>query len=422
MSEGDRNENSEHAGEPGGPPTAARHSVRSAAKRTRVAAKLHRNATRSDESEEASPAKPARRKNVVESTVGSAEPAAPHPQQTALERQEAKARRRAWKEAEPARRAKLQEIRAQKQRTLRRRGRIGSKERMRLAWRESGTFSPLPDIGGILRSIDSEREGQPPRALDSYAARILSQHGEDGITYELLKRAGIRSRVCVELGSGHNGGNAGFLVAGLGFRGLFADGDEEYVDIARATFAGLPVAVETCWITRESINGVLTGHDIAGEIDYLGIDLDGVDWWIWEGLSAVSARVVVVEYNPLFGAEEAVVVPYFPGFVRGEFSESDSFVRPKGAFGASLAAFERLARRRGYRLVASAPNSQNAYFVREDLAPETPTISVEAAYRAPTKQRSVLRCEEIAAAGGPTAWARAAGFELVQISDDGVPL
>lgn len=431
MHKHERSEDSGKASELSGEaPAAARYGARSAAKRQRMADKLRSGATRGSKSGQGP-------KDTKKSVGRDGDPqpedvagrdGEPPESKVALreralaERRETQARR-VWKESELARKQQLREVRhAQKKRTLRRRGRLGSKERMRLAWRESGTFERLPDIDGVLRRLDDEHRGQPPRELESYAARILSQHGEDGITYELLKRAGIQTRVCVELGSGHNGGNAGFLVAGLNFSGLLADGDEEYVQIARATFEGHPVSVEACWIRREDVNELLAAHDIAGGIDYLGIDLDGVDWWIWEALTTISPRVVVVEYNPLFGAKEAVAVPYRPGFVRGERDDSNSFVWPKGAFGASLPAFERLARRRGYRLVGSAPNSQNVYFVRNDLALETPTISVEAAYRGPTKRRSVIRAEEIATAGGPTAWARAAGFELVQISEAGVPL
>ena len=49
--------------------------------------------------------------------------------------------------------------------------------------------------------------------------------------------------------------------------------------------------------------------------------------------------------------------------------------------GASLAAFAHLARRKGYRLVAT--ERVNAVFLRSDVAPEIPAIAVAQGFRPP---------------------------------------
>jgi hypothetical protein len=66
-------------------------------------------------------------------------------------------------------------------------------------------------------------------------------------------------------------------------------------------------------VDRESINLILSEQGFTGEIDLLCLDLDGVDYWIWEALTAVSPWVVVVEVNTTqMGA--SVTVPYAPEF------------------------------------------------------------------------------------------------------------
>jgi hypothetical protein len=246
----------------------------------------------------------------------------------------------------------------------------------------------LPDMQAGVARLLSRPEGLP---LDQYADpetdRLTSQHGEDGLTVELVRRVGIEHRRAVEIGCGSNGGNAGVLVAGLGFEALLLDGDEELIAIARDYFAGQPARVESAWITRETVNDLLAGRGFDRDLDYLGIDLDGIDLWVWEALK-VSPRMVICEYNAYLGPDEAVTIPYTPDFVRKARDKSGKFAHPKGYYGASLSAFERLGRRKGYRLVATAPGSENAYFLREDVDGGVPAVSAVQAWRPRTKGKA----------------------------------
>lgn len=71
-------------------------------------------------------------------------------------------------------------------------------------------------------------------------------------------------------------------------------------------------------------------------------------------------RVVVIEYNAAFGPERSVTVPYEPRFERHAKHASGFYC------GASITALERLARRKGYALVACDSAGVNALFVRRD--------------------------------------------------------
>lgn len=96
----------------------------------------------------------------------------------------------------------------------------------------------------------------------------------------------------------------------------------------------------------------------------MSLDLDGVDWWLWRVMDVVSPRVVVLEYQDILGAERAWTVPYDDNFDSSLFPKTDGM--PNFA-GASLAAFVKLGRSKGYRLVGINRLGYNAFFVRNGL-------------------------------------------------------
>jgi hypothetical protein len=107
------------------------------------------------------------------------------------------------------------------------------------------------------------------------------------------------------------------------------------------------------------------------EVDFMSIDIDSFDYWLWKAITVVSPRVLVMEYNALFGRERAVTVPDAPR----------PPVAPKGYGGASLAALEKLNRAKGYGLVLCEDAGINAFFLRDDVAPEVPRLTAAQAFR-----------------------------------------
>lgn len=214
-----------------------------------------------------------------------------------------------------------------------------------------------------------------PFALTARRFQVLSQNEEDGLTLALFRHAGVSNCRFVEIGSGVNGGNSGFFARELGWSGLMVDGSEQRIRRVQATFGPRVLAV-AAWVTRENINELVQTNGCGGEIDLLSIDVDGIDYWLWESLSVSSPRIVIMEYNSSFGPSRAVTVPYKPDFDRHDFRGTENLY-----YGASLAALVRLGTRKGYRLVAVEPRGVNAFFLRDDVAPEVPAIDAEAAYR-----------------------------------------
>jgi hypothetical protein len=196
--------------------------------------------------------------------------------------------------------------------------------------------------------------------LRLHELRIYSQNGEDGLLSYLLARLGSRSRRVVEIGiQDGTECNARNLIDNFGWWGLLVEGDPQSAAGARALYAGR-AQVREAFVTRENVNDVLA--DAAGEIDLLSIDIDGVDFWVWDAITAVRPRVVMIEYNAYLPPAEFRVVDYRPSFRRYELHPSGFY------FGASLEAYRCLGESKGYVLVACESAGANALFVQQDDA------------------------------------------------------
>jgi hypothetical protein len=164
------------------------------------------------------------------------------------------------------------------------------------------------------------------------------------------------------------------------------------------------VTAVSAWVTRENINGLIAQNGFAGSVDVLSLDLDGNDYWVWEAIDACSPRVVILEYNSIFGGERAVTVPYDAAF--------DRHAHHTMYHGASLAALTLVSSRKGYRLVAVEPTGVNAFFLRSDVAPHVPACDPRRAFR-------MLEKNDILIEGGADiySYVRDHGLELVDVAE-----
>ena len=116
---------------------------------------------------------------------------------------------------------------------------------------------------------------------------------------------------------------------------------------------------------KENINKIFLDNGIQGEIGLLSVDIDGNDYWIWQAINSVNPAIVVSEYNFRFGASRAVTVPYDAGFIRTKAHHSNIY------YGASLKSLCILANKKGYSFVGCNSAGNNAFFVRNDLKPDS---------------------------------------------------
>ncbi len=211
--------------------------------------------------------------------------------------------------------------------------------------------------------------------------RLRSQNEEDGIILALLDATGVGSRTFVEVGSGGSGGNSAVLAEDLGWSGLMVEAGERSAAVAASTFRHNPgVQVLNKAASTDNINSLIKQAKLGVEVDLLSIDVDSIDYWLFDALEiprVVRPRLIVCEYNALFGPTRAVTLPNGPR----------PRTAPKSYVGASLAAMTKVAERKGYRLVLCEDYGVNAFFLRNDLAPEIPGCTAEQAFRPMRRRR-----------------------------------
>lgn len=226
---------------------------------------------------------------------------------------------------------------------------------------------------------------QDPLPLAQAEFKVFSQFGDDGIIQYILQKLNLP--VCeqrfVEFGvESYTEANTRFLLLNNNWSGLVMDGSEDNMSSIRQDeiYWRHDLTALARFITRENINALLQESGFQGRIGLLSIDIDGNDYWVWEAITAVDPAVVIVEYNSLFGAQDAVTIPYQADFTRHAAHYSNLY------WGTSLAALCHLAARKNYVWIGCNTGGNNAYFVRKSdagrfLCPKLPEGFIAAKYR-----------------------------------------
>lgn len=207
--------------------------------------------------------------------------------------------------------------------------------------------------------------------------QVFSQFGEDGIIQYLIHNVCIQNKVFVEFGvENYEEANTRFLLMNNNWSGLVIDGDRGNVEHIKAQeyYWKHDLKAICAFITAENINQLIKDAGIEGDIGLLSIDIDGNDYWIWKEIDVISPRIVICEYNSIFGSEHQVTIPYRPDFVRTKAHYSNLY------FGASLAALCDLAEQKGYYFVGSNTAGNNAFFVRKDVIEQLLPVSCKQGY------------------------------------------
>ena len=213
----------------------------------------------------------------------------------------------------------------------------------------------------LRESLLSTERNRDPKRLLAYGFRGYSQHDEDGMIQEIFRRIGVSNRIFIEFGVGDGTENNTLYLMLSGWKGLWIDGDEgnaasinrrlaPFIQSGQLTFSH-------GFVKRKTINDIIKSANFSGEIDLLSIDIDGNDYWVWEAMTVVQPRALVIEYNAVFRPPLAIVADYDENFRW----DGTSY------YGASLKALEMLGSRLGYDVVACSLSGINAFFVRHDL-------------------------------------------------------
>ena len=120
------------------------------------------------------------------------------------------------------------------------------------------------------------------------------------------------------------------------------------------------------FITSSNISTVFRKYNVPKEPEYISIDLDSTDLWIFDALARnYRAMLFSVEYNSNYPLSAAITFPNNP---------KDKWKGDRG-YGASLKALNLVAVKHGYSLLWVVPYL-DAFFIRNDLIKDgTNTIS-----------------------------------------------
>lgn len=229
-----------------------------------------------------------------------------------------------------------------------------------------GVYRQLTKIENVLVHQSIELIKKDERYKDSknlipFGNKVYSQNEEDGIIQEIFNRIGSTNKVFIEFGIGNGLENNTYALLFDGWTGLWIEGSKSAVNninkgLSKTINSGRLI-VKNAFITKKSINKLISTSIKQDEIDLLSIDIDGNDIHIFNEINCIKPRVVVIEYNPKF----APPIKYCKDY------REDHIWRRDDNFGASLKFLEIELEKSGYNLVGCNITGSNAFFIRSEL-------------------------------------------------------
>ena len=139
------------------------------------------------------------------------------------------------------------------------------------------------------------------------------------------------------------------------WEGVFIDKDAARLGVGKSFYKKYPgVKFIEAEVRMDNVNQVLS--NVPGNAGLLSVDIDGNDYWVWKAIDRIRPRIVVIEAKVEFG-EKNLIVPYGPN----NHHSSDKMYN-----GASVEAFRRLGKEKGYKLIGANKHGYNLFFVEEN--------------------------------------------------------
>jgi len=221
--------------------------------------------------------------------------------------------------------------------------------------------------------------GKLPRFCD-VGFQKYSQFEEDGILLFLFALIGSKSRKVVEVCAGDGQEcMAANLIINHGWKGYLFDGDDSDVAKGRDFFARRKTLLldqpeyRKAWITAENINQLLSDIGAEGEVDLFSLDIDGMDYWVWQAVERIQPRVCIFETVNYIPSDLALTARYSPDFNMLNKQGLEQYYR-----GASTLAMVKLSREKGYRLIGAHRHGFNCIFMKNGVGEEYfPEVTVQ---------------------------------------------
>jgi hypothetical protein len=191
--------------------------------------------------------------------------------------------------------------------------------------------------------------------LQNQGRKVYSQGGQDGYLQFIFRNIGTTNKVSVEFGfntttlTGGDGANTARLVIEDGWISILLDKDYDEPNIN----------LHKEWLTPANIGDVFRRYNVPEEVDYVSMDVDSIELWLFESLidSGFRPRVVSCEYNSNFPIDISVT------------NKPNAVWRGDGSFGSSFRALYLLGKSKGYNAVCVEPGL-DIFFIRNDIVPD----------------------------------------------------
>lgn len=214
----------------------------------------------------------------------------------------------------------------------------------------------------------------PLRVIDltnpaTWEFSAFSQNGEDGIIDVLSRKIKSPNNYFIEIGS-YDGidCNTAYLAIARKYCGLMIEGSKYHAAVCRRMMPYINMGCEcvNMFVTKKSVVNLL---EIAQTKfpDIMSIDIDGNDYYIAKTIleAGFSPKIVVVEYNSVYGPTNKLTTPYKADF--NYLQESDTRLY----FGVAIATWKQLFRSYGYQFITVESRGVNAFFAHPDYFPES---------------------------------------------------
>lgn len=201
------------------------------------------------------------------------------------------------------------------------------------------------------------------KSLNELDYKVYSQNGEDGIIDYLISQLNIQKPKFIEIGVGdYTEANTRFLFERTSCEGLIVDiinNFETEVKKNLSIWKGNLKIVEKK-IEPQNLISTLKDKNFYEKIDLFSLDIDGYDYWVLKELPKNFSKIIVAEFNPYFGSELQITVPYKKDFNRSNYHPSNL------CFGASLKAIIKLLADKNFKFIGTNLFRNNAFFINED--------------------------------------------------------
>jgi len=231
---------------------------------------------------------------------------------------------------------------------------------------KSITINKILIILSNILILNSRKFYDKYSALEDAELKFFSQNGEDGIIDFLVLKLNLKKPNFIEIGIGdYSEANTRFLYETHYGKGLIIDINtnlREKVSSNVSLWRGNLDVLEKN-VTSENITEILK-YNVNYEVDIFSIDIDGSDYWILNEIKPKLAKIVILEYNSVFGPDLEVTIPNIKNFNRTKAHYSNLY------YGASLKSYVKLMNKKGYYFLGVNKLRNNAFFINNDFPKE----------------------------------------------------